>query len=135
MSEDAALDVAPWLERYRRAWEDADADAAAALFTDHAVYRSSPFREPHLGTSGIHDYWARATSNQARTRVLIGTPIVEGNRAAVEWWATYTDAEEGEGTLPGILFLRFAPDGRCEELRETWNWSGGTHEPHPGWGR
>jgi ketosteroid isomerase-like protein len=127
-------DVAEWLEGYRRAWEEGDADAAAALFTDDAVYRSSPFREPHVGTDGIRDYWIGATSRQSNCRVLIGRPIVEGNRVAVEWWTTYADAEAGERTLPGILFLRFAPDGRCEELRETWHREDGTHPPHPGWG-
>jgi ketosteroid isomerase-like protein len=127
-------DVAGWLEGYRRSWEEGDADAAAALFTDDAVYRSSPFREPHIGTQGIRDYWTGATSRQSNIRVLIGRPIVEGNRVAVEWWTTYADAEAGERTLPGILFLRFAPDGRCEELRETWHREDGTYPPHEGWG-
>lgn len=128
------MGVEEWLELYRVAWEQADPDAAAALFTDGAVYRSSPFREPHIGQEGVREYWARATGSQSDTRVLIGRPIVEGNRVAVEWWTTYTDAEEGDGTLPGILFLRFAADGRCEELRETWNWETGTRRPHDGWG-
>jgi uncharacterized protein (TIGR02246 family) len=127
-------EIEAWLERYRRAWENGDAEAAAVLFTDDAVYRSSPFREPHVGQAGIREYWTNATATQADTRVLIGRPVVEGDRVAVEWWATYTDADEGEGTLPGILMLRFVPDGRCAELRETWNWEAGTHEPHPGWG-
>jgi ketosteroid isomerase-like protein len=127
-------DINGWLERYRRAWEERDADAAAALFTEDAVYRSSPFREPHVGTAGIRDYWTGATSRQSDIRVLIGTPIVEGNRVAAEWWTTYVDAEAGERTLSGILFLRFGADGRCEELRETWHREDGTHPPHEGWG-
>jgi uncharacterized protein (TIGR02246 family) len=127
-------EIEAWLERYRRAWEEGDADAAAALFTDDAVYRSSPFREPHVGPDGIREYWRSATGTQTGTRVQIGRPVVEGDRVAVEWWATYTDAEEGEGTLPGILMLRFAPDGRCAELRETWIWEAGIRDPHPGWG-
>ncbi len=128
------MGVDEWLERYRFAWEQADPDAVAALFTDDAIYRSSPFREAHRGPEGIREYWTRATGSQSDTRVLFGTPIVEGNRVAVEWWTTFTDAAEGEGTLPGILFLRFALDGRCEELREAWNWETGTHQPHDGWG-
>jgi ketosteroid isomerase-like protein len=129
----SAGEVNGWLEGYRRAWEEADQEAAAALFTEDAVYRSSPFRKPHVGTAGIRDYWS-GTARQTGTRVLIGTPIVEGNRVAVEWWANFTDAEDGEGTLPGILFLRFAPDGRCEELREAWNWESGIRPPHDAWG-
>jgi hypothetical protein len=37
-------------------------------------------------------------------------------------------------TLPGILMLRFAPDGRCAELREAWNLQAGRLDPYPGWG-
>jgi uncharacterized protein (TIGR02246 family) len=81
-------DVEAWLERYRRAWEEGDADAAAALFTEDAVYRSSPFREPHVGRAAIRDYWANATGTQCGTRVLIGRPVIDGDRVAVEWWAT-----------------------------------------------
>ena len=39
-----------------------------------------------------------------------------------------------EITLPGILLLRFAPDGRCDELREAWNLAEGILPPYPGWG-
>jgi ketosteroid isomerase-like protein len=121
------------LEHYRVAWEQGDADAAAALFTEDAVYRSSPFREPHIGQDGIRDYWAQATGSQSNTRVKIGRPVTQGHKTAVEWWATMRD-EGTEITLPGILFLRFAPDGRCEELRETWNYTEEILPPHPGWG-
>ncbi len=41
------LDAAEWIERYRRAWEEADADAVVALFTPGALYRSQIFRDPH----------------------------------------------------------------------------------------
>lgn len=127
------MGVDAWLEGYRIAWEKGDADAAAALFTEDAVYRSSPFREPHLGQDGIRAYWEQATGSQSETRVRIGTPVTQGNKTAVEWWATMRD-DGTEITLPGILFLRFAVDGRCEELRETWNYVEETVEPHPGWG-
>jgi uncharacterized protein (TIGR02246 family) len=127
-------DLEACLAGYRRAWEEGDPEVAAALFTDNAVYRSSPFGEAHVGRDDIRAYWANATGTQSGTRVLIGLPVVEGNRVAVEWWATFTDADGGEVTLPGILMLRFAPDGRCAELREAWNLQSGTQEPYPGWG-
>jgi hypothetical protein len=125
--------VDAWLERYRSAWEEGDSDAAATLFTEDAVYRSSPFREPHLGQDGIRAYWEHATGSQSETRVRIGTPITQDNRTAVEWWATMRD-DGAAITLPGILFLRFAPDGRCEELREAWNVAEAAVEPYAGWG-
>jgi hypothetical protein len=127
------VEVGEWLEHYRSAWEDRDPDAAAALFTEDAVYRSSPFREPHLGRDGVRAYWARATASQSDVNVRLGRPITEDGRTAVEWWTTMRDAN-GEITLPGILFLRFDAGGLCEELRETWMVAEERREPHTGWG-
>jgi hypothetical protein len=123
-----------WIEAYGRAWEDRDPDAAAALFTEEAVYRAHPFREPHLGTVGVRTYCAQATATEADLQVRFGAPILSGEKVSVEWWTTMW-AEGEEITIPGCLLLRFAPDGRCEELREYWHVEPGRHEPPDGWGR
>jgi hypothetical protein len=34
------MDVATWVETYRQAWEESDAEKAASLFTDDATSRS-----------------------------------------------------------------------------------------------
>jgi ketosteroid isomerase-like protein len=133
-SYDAPVTVEEWAERYGRAWEDGDEDAIAALFTEDAVYRSAPFREPYTGESEIRAYWRRGAGTQKAVRVRLGKPFVDGQRAAVEWWTTMTDPDDGEITLPGCLLLRFAPDGRCAELREYWHVQPGRVEPHEGWG-
>lgn len=122
-----------WIEGYRRSWEERDGEALLELFTEDAVYRSHPFREPHGGHEGIRAYWRRATETQAEVRVVMGRPFVDGRRVAVEWWATMLDEGE-EITLPGCLLLRFAEDGRCVELREYWHVEPGRHEPHARWG-
>lgn len=127
------MNVQEWVEAYGRAWQEQDADAVVALFTEDAEYRSSPFGEPGIGSAGIRDYWTRVTSTQEDADVRMGTPIVAGDRVVVEWWATMRDEGE-EITLPGCLLLRFAPDGRCATLREYWHVEPGRHEPHPGWG-
>ena len=57
----------------------------------------------------------------------------DGRRAAVEFWVRMLSGG-ADVTLIGILFLRFAGDGRCEELRETWLFEPGDHPPHEGWG-
>ncbi len=123
-----------WIEAYGRAWEAREPDAAAALFTEDAVYRAHPFREPHLRPDGIRAYWAQATATQEDVQVRFGAPIVSGERVAVEWWTTMR-AEGEEVTIPGCLLLRFAADGRCEELREYWHVEPGRNEPPAGWGR
>ena len=48
-----------WIERYRRAWETADEEVVADLFTPKASYRSSVFREPYLGREAIRQGWGR----------------------------------------------------------------------------
>lgn len=127
------MTAAEWIAAYGAAWEQADADAAAALFTEGAVYRSSPFRAPALGHDGIRRYWQEATSTQSGVRVRFGEPILAGSRVAVEWWTTMR-SEGSDVTLPGCLVLRFAPDGRCEELREYWHLEERLVEPPAGWG-
>ena len=127
------MELADWIEGYRRAWVERDPQAAAALFTEDASYRSSPFVEPNLGQEGVVAYWTGATSTQADVEVEMGEPLVDGNHAAVEWW-TRMRADGEEITLVGCLLLRFAPDGRCEDLREYWNYESGRLPPHEGWG-
>jgi ketosteroid isomerase-like protein len=132
--EEETMNVPEWVEEYGRAWREKDADALVALFTEDAEYRSGPFRKPDVGSDGIRAYWQRATSTQEDVDVRMGAPLVSGDKAAVEWWATMRDDGE-EITLPGCLLLRFAADGRCEALREYWNLESGRHDPHDGWGR
>jgi uncharacterized protein (TIGR02246 family) len=126
--------TATWLARYGRAWETADEDEVADLFVPDAVYRSHVFREPHVGREAIRAYWRGAAGTQSEVAVRFGRPVVEGRRAAVEWWATFVDPDEGEITLPGCLLLRFDDAGRCEELREYWHVEPARREPPPGWG-
>jgi hypothetical protein len=124
-----------WVEAYAQAWRDRDADAAAALFTEDCSYRDHPLQETHRGTGGVHSYWETVTATQDRVDVRLGSPVesADGRRAAVEFWVRMLNGG-AEVTLVGILFLRFAEDGRCEDLRETWMFEAGDHAPHAGWG-
>ena len=127
------MDVASWLDAYRRAWEEADADAAASLFSEHATYRSNIFQAPYEGREGVKRYWQDVTGTQADVRVRIGTPFVDGHRVAAEFWTTMR-ADGAETTLPGCLLLVFDPDGRCRSLREYWHVESGRLDPPPEWG-
>ncbi len=127
------MELADWINRYAAAWERADEDLIVSLFTEDATYRSSPFRDPHRGHAEIRRYWRAAAGSQRGTRVRMGTPFVDHDRVAVEWWATMID--DGDAlTLPGCLLLRLAPDGRCRDLREYWNVDKRHHDPFAGWG-
>ena len=127
------MDVGSWLEAYRRAWEEKDAEAAAALFDEQATYRSNIFEEPYAGRAGVRRYWQEATRTQEDVRVVMGDPFVDGDRVAAEFWTTMVN-DGADVTLPGCLLLRFNEDGLCLALREYWQFQAGRLEPPPGWG-
>jgi len=129
------MTVQQWVDAYADAWRERDAEAAAALFTEDSSYRAHPLQEAHLGSDGVRAYWADVTSTQDAVDVRMGSPVVseDGRRAAVEFWVQMRSSGD-EVTLIGILFLRFAEDGRCRDLRETWFFEPGDHAPHVGWG-
>jgi uncharacterized protein (TIGR02246 family) len=126
--------VEEWARRYARAWEEADAEAAAALFTEDATYRSDPFGEPHRGREGVRAYWRDVTASQAKVVVDVGRILADGNRVLVEWW-TQMDSDGTPVTLPGALILDFDEAGLCRALREYYNVEVGRRlSPPEGWG-
>jgi predicted SnoaL-like aldol condensation-catalyzing enzyme len=125
-------DVERWVGAYRKAWEERDPAAAAALFTDDAAYRSMIFEEPHHGRQGVADYWATVTEQQDEVRVRMGRPFADGDRVAVEFWTTMLSSGDPV-TLAGCMLLDF--DGAlCRRLREYYDFTPGTSEPPAGWG-
>jgi predicted SnoaL-like aldol condensation-catalyzing enzyme len=127
------MDIASWVETYRQAWEESDAEKAAGIFTEDATYRSNIFEEPHVGHDGITAYWTGVTSTQSEIAVRMGRPIVDGNRVSVEFWTTMKN-DGADVTLPGCLLLEFAADGRCRRLHEYYEFSPGRLSPPGEWG-
>lgn len=131
---DTKAAVTHWMEAYAKAWRARDPGAVVALFTDDAIYSSHPFRVPYRGRSGVLEYSKKAFGEDELQELRWGQPMVEGPKAAVEYWATMRENGE-EVTLAGFNLLRFAPDGRCIELREYWAMDEGSRSPPPGWGK
>ena len=128
-----SMNVVPWLDAYKSAWEKRDADAAAALFTEDSSYREDPYTEPFVGRQGVHEYWTRVTATQEDIDFRYGVPVVEGDRAAVEWWVTMRNGG-ADVTLAGEFLLRFDDAGLCRELREYWHFAPTLQNPPAGWG-
>ena len=128
------MDPTNWLETFAKAWREGDYDLVADLFAEDAVYRSAPLREPYRGRTAIREYWRGATDAQQDLELQFGAPVVDGDRVAVEWWASLED-DEDEVTLPGCLILRFDDAGLCADLREYWHVGSGRFPPPEGWGR
>ena len=122
-----------WAEVWKSAWEAKDTEAIVALYHPDVVFSTQPFRTPYLRRAGVREYVSQAFNEEEGPRVWIGEPVVDGNRAAIEWWAAVT--ENGlETTLAGTSVLRFDADGLVEEQRDSWNQIHGRREPPEGWG-
>ena len=115
-----------WADGWAAAWPGRDTDAILALYGEDAVYRSHPFREPHLGRAGVRDYVEAAFASEEAIECRFGEPIAAGERASVEYWAVMV--EDGRHvTLAGTAVLRFRPDGLCAEHRDYWSLDEGRH--------
>jgi hypothetical protein len=124
------VSVERWIEGWKQAWNALDASFLDGVYADDCVYRSHPFRAP----APPLEYARRVLAEEDAVDARFGEPVVEGNRAAVEWWATLV--EDGkEITLAGCSMLRFGPDGRCVEQRDYWAVADGRRGPFEGWGR
>jgi hypothetical protein len=125
--------IESWLERFRLAWEHGDAgDWIEWAFTDDAVMRHHPMRPPHCGHDEIRLHLRRQGAILGDAEVRFGRAVIDGNRAAVEWWSNATDGTH-HATMTGSLFVRFAADGRVEELRRYGEMLPGAHEVPYGW--
>ena len=123
---DTAAAARAWVQGWTAGWENADADGIGALYAEHAVYRSHPFREPERSA---RDYALRAFADEELVECRFSEPIVDGDRAAVEYWAVLS-ADGAEETLAGIAVLRFGEDGRVVEQRDYWSMEPGRRPPN-----
>ncbi len=103
-----------WAEVWERGWRAHDADAIAALYAHGASWQQHPFREPEPG------YLGRVFDEEESARCKFGTPIVDGDRAAVTWTAQTTLVDGGIEDLVGVSLLRFDGDGLVVEQRDIW---------------
>lgn len=123
-----------WATTWQRAWEALDPEPIVALYGEAARLTSQPFRDVEAGREGVRGYVSGAFADETAVRAWFGEPVVDGDRAAIEWWAALLEDGE-EVTLAGTSTLRFDGDGRVMEQRDTWNLAPGRREPPAGWGR
>ena len=124
--------AANWAATWVRSWPARDVEAIVALYAEGAVYRALAFREPDLGIEGVRRYLTGEFAVEHDIECRFGTPVASGDRAAVEWWASWI--EDGEPiTLAGSTFLRFNGDGLVTDHRDYWSHITGIEPPHDGW--
>lgn len=104
-----------WAEVWQRGWQEHDAAAISALYADGAVWQQHPFRDPERG------YLARVFAEEESATCEFGTPIVDGDQAAVPWRARTRLTDGGSEDLAGVSVLRFTADGLVADERDYWN--------------
>jgi ketosteroid isomerase-like protein len=130
MDPDAA--ARNWAETWQRAWPAGGVEAIASLYAEDALYRALAFREPDCGLDGVRGYLQRNFDAEEQVECRFGEPIAAGDRAAVEWWASWV--EDGRPvTLSGATVLRFDVDGRIADHRDYWNEVDRREPPYDGW--
>ncbi|MEX0627482.1 MAG: nuclear transport factor 2 family protein, partial [Cucumibacter sp.] len=104
-------EIVAWLERYKRAWEQRDADLAAAIFTPGATYREQPFETPVRGREGVRQYWLEnVVENQRDIHFEHELWAVRDKLAFIHWRAHFTWLPiNGVMELDGTWRLAFEP--------------------------
>ena len=137
MSEETSLTrerAAAFVERYGRTWESGEQSGFVDLFSDEVVYVAHATEETVVGREALTGYIRKEDADLQGATVRMGTPVIDGNRVAAEFWVTRTNAGE-EWTTVGGFVARLAPDGRCDFFREYWFDVEGHAIPYEGWGK
>jgi ketosteroid isomerase-like protein len=118
-----------WIEAWDRAWRAKNPAPLAGVYAEDAVFRSHPFREPQSPL-----VYARGAFEEegAELELWWNDPVVSGDRAFVEWWATLTENDEPV-TLAGASVLRFGADGRVVDQHDYWASAPGHIVPWDSW--
>ena len=117
-------------EAWKEGWEALDPEPIMARYAPSATHFTEPFREPGRDAAEVRAYVERVLAEEEDPRVWIGEPIVDGDRAAIPWWASLRE-EGADATLAGTSVIHFDADGLVVEQWDSWNQLGERREPHP----
>jgi hypothetical protein len=106
-----------WADVWERGWREHDAAAITSLYGESALWKQHPFRDPEP------DYLARVFAEEASAQCQFGTPIVDGDQAAVPWTAQTRLTDGGTENMAGVSLLRFSGEGLVLEEHDFWNQS------------
>ena len=119
-----------WARAWKDGWEALDAEPILACYASGALLSTEPFREPYRGLDGVREYVMRVLGEEGDPRVWTAPPIVDGNRAAVSWWASLLE-QGADASLAGTSVLRFDDDGLVVEQWDAWSGIGERRDPPP----
>jgi hypothetical protein len=106
-----------WRDTWQRCWEAHEPEPIVALYADGAHFRSHPFRDEQTP----RDYVVATLAAEASATCTFGDPIVDGDRATVEWHGETVLRDGSTERLAGVSLLRFDADGLVVEQRDFWS--------------
>ena len=105
-----------WRDVWDRGWREQRTDEILTLYAPNATLQSHPFRDPVPPA----DYIVPTFDEEESAECWFGEPLVDGDRAAVEWSAETTLKDGGREKLAGVSLLRFESEGLVVEQRDFW---------------
>ena len=105
-----------WRDVWARSWHEHSSEEILALYAPRATFQSHPFRDPVAPA----DYIVPTLEAEESAECRFGEPIVDGDRAAVEWSAETKLKDGGTEKLAGVSLIRFDADGLVVEQRDFW---------------
>jgi hypothetical protein len=127
---DAHAAAERWAAALRDTWARNDIDAFAELYADGTLFRG-PLSPPEPAVEHMR---VAFTTGAPEPDVWVGQPVVQGDRAAVEWWGVLVVDGEPH-TFAGTAWLRFDEEGRVVEENDYWQSAARRVEPWADWGR
>jgi ketosteroid isomerase-like protein len=115
--------VRRWLAGYEAAWRAAGTEGLAAIFTDDASYRHSPYEEPAVGLDAIRRMWDQDRDGPDEIFTLATDIVaVDGSTAVVRAEVRYGEPLRQE--YRDLWIMRLGDDGRCSWFEEWPYWPG-----------
>jgi hypothetical protein len=96
------------------------------------VYVAHPIEETVIGRTALIAYVAKEAALQGEVLVRMGSPVIDADRVAAEFWVTCSDAPGA--TITGCFIARLDGDGRCSQFHEYWFDNEGSALSYDGWG-
>jgi hypothetical protein len=125
---DSRAAAAAWVEAWLEGWKVHDVETVSRRYAPGCAFFSHPFR----AAEEPGDYVKRAFDDEDELiEAHFGEPVVDGDRAAVEYWALLR-GDGSDWTLAGTTQLRFDATGLVCEHRDYWALEEGRREP-PAW--
>jgi len=110
------MTAADWIEGYKRAWASNSPHDIRALFTDDAVYLTSPTSEPRVGVDAIIAGWIEDADQPGDYTFEYEVLSDDGALAFVQGVTEYVAPRSQ--VYVNLWVIRFAADGRATAYTE-----------------